>query len=172
MGQFWVGQKIPKTIPFSKCTCIHLSVYCWLYQIYPSAQYYYPVDPTAIMMVILYLNYAEPGTKIKINCSVGNPNSQNQLTWSILLFDGPKDGFGDGIRVTNTNGANADDTENGIEFKSTVSYFNTTERTTNATLSFTAVTGLDTLVLSCSNGDFPAVKSDCTLFILSKLCTY
>ena len=119
------------------------------------------------------ISYAESGTTISINCSVGNPSSANTLTWSIPMFDGSEDGFGDGVRVTNTDGGNADDTENGIEFKSTVNDFNGAERITNrATLSFTAVTGLDTLVLSCSNAAFPAATSNCTLSILSKSCTY
>ena len=86
------------------------------------------------------------------------------------MFDEPEGGFGDGVRLTSTNGANGDSTEKGIEFKSTVNYFNTVERATNATLSFTAVTGLGTLVLSCSNGAFPAAKINCTLSILSKSC--
>ena len=114
------------------------------------------------------ISYAEPGTNISINCSVGNPSSQNELNWAIPMFDGSEDGFGDGVTVTNNYGANDDDIENGINFKSTVNHFNATERTTNATLSFTAITGLDTLVVSCSNGAFPPVKSDCTLSILSK----
>ena len=52
------------------------------------------------------------------------------------MFDGLEPG--DGVQLINTDGADGDDTENGINFLSTVSYFSTTERTTNATLSFTA----------------------------------
>ena len=105
--------------------------------------------------------HADPGDIISINCAVDNPdNLLNSLVWSISSF---------GVSVTNTNG-NDDSDEDQPEFVSTVNSFDPTQRTTNATLTFPAVSDLDEAVVEC-RGVQASITSECTLFIESK-CNY
>ena len=104
--------------------------------------------------------HAVPGTTISITCSVDNPDDiTNLLSWTIPSF---------GVSVTNVNGVNGADTDQ-PDFQSTVNSADPTDRTTNATLTFTAVSGLDEDVLNC--GDVTSTTSSCTIYILSKSST-
>ena len=95
---------------------------------------------------------------ISINCVIDNPdNLINSLTWSISSF---------GVSVTNTNGNDADDV-NQDDFESTVNDFNNTLSTTNATLTFPAISDLDEAVVECRGAQTDIAK-ECTLFIKSK----
>ena len=95
---------------------------------------------------------------ISINCVIENPdNLINSLVWSIYSF---------GVSITNTEGNNADDVDQ-HNFVSIVNSFNNTLSTTNATLTFPAVSDLDEAVVECS-GAQADTKSECTLFIKSK----
>ncbi len=69
--------------------------------------------------------------------------------------------------MTNFNGVNDDDTDQ-PDFMSTVNSFNNPDATTNATLSFTAVSELDGMEVNC-RADNASVTQSCTLYILSKL---
>ena len=95
---------------------------------------------------------------ISINCVIDNPdNLINSLVWSIYSF---------GVSITNTEGNNADDVDQ-HDFVSTVNSFNNTLSTTNATLTFPAISDLDEAVVECSGAQADN-KSECTLFIKSK----
>ena len=104
--------------------------------------------------------HALPGTTISITCSVDNPSPGiNALEWTIPSF---------GVSVSNVNGAIGVDADQ-PDFVSTVNSFDNTVDTTNATLTFTAVSGLDEDVLSC--GDVTSATNSCTIYILSKSST-
>ena len=104
--------------------------------------------------------HASPGTTISITCSVDNPSPGiNALEWTIPSF---------GVSVYNVNGAIGVDGDQ-PDFVSTVNSFNNTVDTTSATLTFTAVSGLDEDVLSC--GDVTSATNSCTIYILSKSST-
>ena len=103
------------------------------------------------------VQHAVPGTTVSVSCSVDNPNGGlNVLAWTIQSY---------GVSVTNVDGNNADDADQ-PDFVSTVTSFNNSEGTTNATLTFTAVSALDGAVVNCR--DVPSTISSCTLFIMSK----
>ena len=103
------------------------------------------------------VQHAVPGTTVSVSCSVDNPNNLlNVLSWTIPYY---------GVSVTNTDGVNAADVDQ-PDFMSTVTSFNNTEGTTNATLSFPAVSALDGAVVNCA--DVTETTSSCTLFIMSK----
>ena len=98
--------------------------------------------------------HAVLGTTISITCSVDNPDGgTNLLAWTIPSF---------GVSVANVNGADADQPD----FLSIVNSVDPTDRTTNATLTFTAVSGLDEDVLSCE--DVTTATDSCTIYILSE----
>ena len=100
------------------------------------------------------VQHAVPGATVSVSCSVDNPDGGlNVLSWTIPSF---------GVSVTNLDGTNAGQTN----FVSTVTSFDNTEGTTNATLTFTAVSALDGAVVNCR--DITSTISSCTLFILSK----
>ena len=104
--------------------------------------------------------HAVPGTTISITCYVDNPDDiTNLLSWSIPSF---------GVSVVNVNGMNGADADQ-PDFQSTVNSANPSDRTTNATLTFTAVSVLDEDVLNCA--DITTVTSSCTIYILSKSST-
>ncbi len=105
--------------------------------------------------------HAVPDTTISITCATDNPDgSVNVLRWTIPSF---------GVSVSNTDGDDDDDTDQ-PEFISTVNSANNTDATTNATLTFPAVSGLDGAVVNCRDG-LSTIES-CTLYILSKLYHY
>ena len=102
--------------------------------------------------------HADPGDIISINCAVDNPDNQlNILTWAIFSF---------GVLVSNINGDNANDLDQ-PEFESTVNSFDNTLLTTNATLTFPAISDLDGAVVVCKGLDIDITRS-CTLLIKSK----
>ena len=102
--------------------------------------------------------HADPGDIISINCAVDNPDGfLNLLTWIIDSF---------GVLITNTDGNNADDVDQ-PEFVSTVNSFNETLLTTNATLTFSAISDLDEAVVVC-RGVQTLITKECTLLIKSK----
>ena len=106
--------------------------------------------------------HAVPGTTISITCTVDNPDGGNNfLIWTIPSF---------GVSVANFNGASADDGDQ-PEFISTVNSADNTDATTNATLSFPAVSELDGAVVNC-RADDASVTESCTLYILSELYHY
>ena len=95
---------------------------------------------------------------ISINCVIDNPdNLINSLVWSITSF---------GVSITNTDGNDADDVDQ-PNFESTVNSFNNTLSTTNATLTFPALSDLDEAVVECRGAQTDIAK-ECTLFIKSK----
>ena len=97
--------------------------------------------------------HADPGDIVSINCAVDNPNNLlNVLVWTISS-----------VQFANLNGENATDGE----FVSTVNSFDNSLRTTNATLTFPAVSDLDEAVVLCS-GILTDFRSNCTLLIKSK----
>ena len=104
--------------------------------------------------------HAVPGTTISITCSVDNPDGGlNALVWTIPSF---------GVSLTNVNGVDAVDVDQ-PDFVSTVNSFDNDIDTTNATLTFTAVSGLDEAVLNCT--DVTSTTDSCTIYILSKSST-
>ncbi len=106
--------------------------------------------------------HAVPDTTISITCATDNPDTENNLlVWTIPSF---------GVSVANFGGANNGDDDQS-EFFSTVNSFNNAEATTNATLSFPAVSGLDGAVVNC-RADDTSVLVNCTLYILSELYHY
>ena len=72
--------------------------------------------------------------------------------------------------MANFDGATADDGDQ-PDFISTVNSADNTIKTTNATLSFTAVSELDGAVVNC-RADDASVTESCTLYILSELYHY
>ena len=102
--------------------------------------------------------HANPGDMISINCAIDNPdNLVNSLVWSISSF---------GVSITNTDGNDADDVDQS-DFVSTVNDFNDTLSTTNATLTFPAISDLDEAVVKCRGAQTDTAK-ECTLCIKSK----
>ena len=111
------------------------------------------------------VSYVKPGTTVTVTCFVDNdPNNvANFLFWTIPSFGG-----GSGVLVINLLGNDHDDTVNGVVFTSTVNSVDPDERTTNATLSFTAVSGLDEATVFCRDNETPPTVKNCTMFVLSK----
>ena len=102
--------------------------------------------------------HADPGDMISINCAVDSPdNGLNILRWTIFSF---------GVLVSNIGGDDDNDLDQ-PEFVSTVNSFDNTLLTTNATLTFPAISDLDGAVVVCSGLDIDITKS-CTLLIKSK----
>ena len=103
------------------------------------------------------VQHAIPGTTISVSCSVDNPNGGlNVLAWTIPSFN---------VSLANINGAVGNDADQ-PDFMSTVTSFDNAEKTTTATLSFTAMSALNGTVVNCA--DVTATTSSCTLFIISK----
>ena len=106
--------------------------------------------------------HADPGDIISINCAVDNPDGfSNSLTWTIDSF---------GVSVTSTDGVDANDVDQ-PKFVSTVNSFNETLLTTNATLTFPALSDLDEAVVVC-RGVQTLITKECTLLIKSKYSYY
>ena len=107
--------------------------------------------------------HAVPGTTISITCAVDNTDGGlNLLIWTIPSI---------GVQVANVNGIIGADPSVQPEFISTINSANNTDATTNATLSFTAVSELDGAVVNC-RADDASVTESCTLYILSELYHY
>ena len=103
------------------------------------------------------ITYIRPGERVNLTCFVDNVDGGlNVLVWSILSF---------GVSITHVNGADAVDVDQ-PDFRSIVNDFNDTAATTNATLSFFALTDLDEGVVSCQG--ISSVMSSCTLYIISE----
>ena len=111
------------------------------------------------------VSYVEPGTTVNVTCFVDNePNTvANFLIWTIPSFGG-----GGGVSVVNVLGNDQSVNVNGVLFTSTVNSADPVERTINATLSFTAVSGLDGATVFCRDNEAPTTVKNCTVFLLSK----
>ena len=106
------------------------------------------------------LMYADPDSTITISCTVDNPNTGlNILKWKIDSLD---------VELSHVDAVPGDEEQavDQPEFVSTVTSSNNTLKTTTASLTFTAMSELDEVIVICLDGQ--NATDNCKLYIKSK----